>query len=428
MMKNYFLFVVCLLTLLFTGCKDEIDSIGLNLQEGDLINATLVEVPLTAYSLREDSLVTKNLLNNLVGIINDPVLGKTSAGFCSQLELAGNMVSFGTAELDSVVLTLQYYGYFGDTNSRLTFQVYEMNEKLDHQQYYSYDANPLTKGQNLCYSSSPVSLRPSTNVVLDTAITVAHLRLRLRDDFGMALMNNYANNSEFQEAFYGLAVKASSASGAGCLGYFSLTSAMSGLTIYYHNENGASKYTFPIASKCTRYNFFTHDYSTGAPDMQLQVIGNDRAMGEQKLYLQPMAGVKTHVSLDKLTDIFKDKKVIINKAELVLTNISEDESYFLSPYNITLQVVNKDGTLAYLPDDAIFTNSSYFGGIYNESTKEYRFRITSYVQKLVRYGITDDGINITISGAAVRGNRLIFRGTDPSYQDHLRLDVYYTTY
>ena len=162
--------------------------------------------------------------------------------------------------------------------------------------------------------------------------------------------------------------------------------------------------------------------------MQLQIVGNDRTMGTQELYLQPTGGIKTHVSLSKLSDIFQDQKVIINKAELVLTNISEDDSYFFAPYNVALQVDNGDGTYSYVPDDAIFTNTDYFGGIYNENSKEYRFRITNYVQKLVKNGITDNGINILVSGAGVRANRLIFRGTDPAYDDHLRLDVYYTTY
>lgn len=427
-MKRYILLSLFLLLLLFSACKDEIDSIGLNLQDGDLINATRVEVPLTAYSMLDDSLITKNLLSNMVGVISDPVLGKTSAGFCTQFELAGNTVSFGNATLDSVVLTLQYYGFFGDTLSPLTFQVFQLGEALDHTTYYNCDSDPVTVGTNLCASSHSVYLRPTSSVVLDTMITTAHLRLRLSNAFGQSLMRDYSNTSDFQSNFHGLVVKALATNGVGCLGYFSLSSAMSGLTLYFHNENGAMKYTFPIGSNSDRYNFFVHDYSTGTPEMQLQVVGNDRTMGTQELYLQPTGGIKTHVSLSKLSDIFQDQKVIINKAELVLTNISEDDSYFFAPYNVALQVDNGDGTYSYVPDDAIFTNTDYFGGIYNENSKEYRFRITNYVQKLVKNGITDNGINILVSGAGVRANRLIFRGTDPTYDDHLRLDVYYTTY
>ena len=62
-------------------------------------------------------------------------------------------------------------------------------------------------------------------------------------------------------------------------------------------------------------------------------------------------------------------------------------------------------------------------------SEEYRFRITYYIQELLRNGaINDKGINIVVTGAGVRGNRLVFRGTDESYTDRLRLAVYYTEY
>ena len=56
-------------------------------------------------------------------------------------------------------------------------------------------------------------------------------------------------------------------------------------------------------------------------------------------------------------------------------------------------------------------------------------RWTNYVQQLLKPGSTDDqGLNIVVSGAGVRGNRLVFRGTDFSYTDRFRLEIYYTDY
>lgn len=433
-MRHYPLLFVILSLLLLSACKDEIDSIGLNLQNRDeLINAERVEVPLSAYSLREDSIYTKNLLNNMAGEILDPVFGATSAGFCTQFALAGNTVDFEDAVLDSIVLGLQYLGYFGDTTSPIALEIYQLDEKLDKESYYSNDDAPVIKGSNLCYANSAVHFMPSSAVVLDTVITAAHLRVRLSDELGHQLMSRFTNTAEFQEQFYGLMVKGNRQQSTGCLGYFSLTSAMSGITIYYHTETGSARYTFPISAECVRYNFFTHDYSTAAHDMHAQVFENDTLLGKHTLYLQPTAGVKTVLSLCELRSLFTDKQVIINKAELVLTNISEDESFFFTPYNLGLQSVGADGTLSYLPDDAVYTSTEYFGGTYDASTREYRFRITNYIQHLLKKmsntTLPDDPkINITVSGAGVRGNRLIFRGTDPMYDDHLRLDLYYTTY
>ena len=85
-------------------------------------------------------------------------------------------------------------------------------------------------------------------------------------------------------------------------------------------------------------------------------------------------------------------------------------------------------TTTYTPDDASLTSSSYFGGIYDEKTKEYRFRITNYVQQKLKQESSDVGLNIVVSGAGVRGNRLVFRGTDELYSDRARLEIYYTEY
>ena len=208
----------------------------------------------------------------------------------------------------------------------------------------------------------------------------------------------------------------------------SLTSSASGITLYYHLNGESRKYTFPVTTDCVRYNFFTHDYSTANASFIQQVINGDPLLGRQELYVQAMSGVKTRVNVSALSDSLCGKNVVINRAELVLTNLNPSELYFLQPNNLSLQVVNENGTTSYTPDDATYTSTSYFGGIYNEAKKEYRFRITNYVQDWVRHNGGNNGLNIVISGAGVRGNRLAFRGTDPSYADHFRLEVYYTEY
>lgn len=430
---SIFLFILAFLA---CSCKKDIDSIGLNLQDDDILNAKYVEIPLEAYSTLEDSINTKNLLNNVLGCIQDPTFGKTEAGFCTQFDLSGSNTFFDpTAILDSVVLTLQYSGSFGDTLSPLEFEVYKMAEKLDKDKYYSNDDNPQIESENLVYSTSAVSTQPNTSVYVDSAKTAPHLRIRLKGTFGNWLIHlpesSLVDITAFQEAFYGLCVRArQTRSGAGNLSYISLTSAMSGITLYYHVNGNKKKYTFPISTDCTRYNFYTHDYASGSVDFVSQVIDGNHALGQQILYAQPTGGVKTHVNLDALADsLGNGKKVIINRAELILTNISNDASYFFQPYNISLQVVNKDGTTSYTPDDAVYTSSDYFGGIYDENAHEYRFRITNYVQeRLKKGGNLDNGLNVVISGAGVRGNRLVFRGTDPAMSDHFRLEVYYTEY
>ena len=74
--------ILALFPLLLCSCKKDIDAIGLNLQDGTLGNA-YAEIPLSAHSILEDSIYTKNLLYTLLGEIHDPVFGITEAGFCT---------------------------------------------------------------------------------------------------------------------------------------------------------------------------------------------------------------------------------------------------------------------------------------------------------------------------------------------------------
>lgn len=431
-MKNLCPTLILILALLACGCKKDIDTIGLNLQDGTLGNA-YTEIPLTAHSSIEDSLFTKNLLYTLLGEIKDPVFGTTGAGFCAQFALQGSNTSFGDElQLDSVVLTLQYGGYYGDTLSGLRIRVHELTEPLTRAQYYSSDNNPAHNAEDLTYSQNVLFPAPTSKVRIDTAAYAAHMRIRLSNGFGDRLLNlpssALSSSSSFQSAFYGLVVEASS-SGAGNLCYFSPTAAQSGLTLYYKSSGVAKKYTFPITNDCARYNFFTHDYTTGSTDFQRQVINGDTALGEETLYIQPTGGIKTHVSLNSFGDWVKGKNIIINKAELVITNIDASESVFVQPGNIGLQVVKSDNSTTYTPDDAIYTSTSYFGGTYDSDKKEYRFRLTYYAQEILRnQGINDKGLNIVVTGSGIRGNRLVFRGTDPSYTDRLKLAIYYTEY
>ncbi|HRR04571.1 MAG TPA: hypothetical protein P5215_04770, partial [Bacteroidales bacterium] len=61
------------------GCKKEFDSIGLELQNDSqqLNNRFTDTTTLVAYSILEDSIITQNLNNSVLGYVNDPIFGRT---------------------------------------------------------------------------------------------------------------------------------------------------------------------------------------------------------------------------------------------------------------------------------------------------------------------------------------------------------------
>ena len=441
-MRKIFLALFCVFAALLFGCKKEVNTIGLDLQDEDILNADYMEIPMDAYSVLDDSINTRNLLNNVVGQVTDPIFGTTTAITYTNFALTGNSVVFPEdATLDSVVLTLQYSGFFGDTTSPLSFDVFELNEDLSASAYYGSDYIDLSGSENLVHGGGTIIYpKPNTQVTVDSSSSAPHLRIRLKNSFGNRLMDmsssSLTSTTSFQADFKGLSISATKTGGGiGNLCYISLTSSMSGLVLYYHNSQDESKkYTFPINGDCVRYNCYLHGYETDAnSQFRNQVIQGNHSLGSELLYAQPTGGVKTRVNMPQLYEMLGNKNVVINRAELVLTNVSTDGEYFFQPYNLSLQLLKKDNTTAYTPDDATQTSTSYFGGVYDEKTKQYRFRITKYIQQCLRSymqngEIPDQGLNVVVAGAGIRANRLIFRGTDPIYSDRFRLEIYYTEY
>ncbi|HQQ21488.1 MAG TPA: DUF4270 family protein, partial [Bacteroidales bacterium] len=156
---------------------------------------------------------------------------------------------------------------------------------------------------------------------------------------------------------------------------------------------------------------------------------NDPNLGRDILYAQATGGVKTKIKFPNVKEMFKDKNVVINRAELVITNISEDPEYFFQPAALSLQAVSKKDGIVFIPDDPIYTSGDYFGGNYIADKKQYRIRITRYIQQLILQDQFENYIYLLVSGSGVRGNRLLFAGTDPFDPAlRLRLEISYTEF
>lgn len=424
---------------LFCTCTDEITSIGLGLNQGlvgtDFSDTCTIE----AYSFIEDTIKTTNLSANLIGQLHDPVFGNSTASTIAQFTLSGSSLNFGTDPvIDSVILSLQIADFYGDSTSKVGIRIYQLTEALSNNAtYYSnstthYDNTPLN------YTLTGYDIKPHTNVIVDTGSYSPHLRIRLSQAFGQYLLNNQArmrNISEFESFFKGFRISAVSHTGS--TGYIissNMNSSLTGLTVYYHNSSTtAAKYTFPCNSSCSRYSNITHNYNASTDnDFTQEVIMGQKEVGQRKLFVQASGGVKTRITFPNIQESFKslNNRVVVNRAELVITNISPEEAKLIQPTGLSLQGISKkNGAVMYLPDDEYYTNSTYFGGTYNSSTKEYRFRITEYIQgQILGNSDLSNSLNLVVKGAGVRTNRLIFGGTGLADNSRLRLELSYTTY
>ena len=424
------LFLTFALLLSIKGCQKEPGSIGLDLDR-DLLNAVFTDsITLTAYSVLEDTLNTRNLQSNFLGFIRDPVFGVTSTGIFTQFVPQGNSVNLGNnPQLDSVVLTLRYAGgVYGDTLNPFSVKVYQLTEDISSIEPYYQNYVFAHSSENLTYINDVQFYpKPKSKVKLDT-IVEAHARIRLSDELGNLLLRSTAemsSNEVFKNFFKGLYICAKPLSNNGSLVNFNLTSALSGIQLYYKNDTVASSFQFLIKSTETvRVSNYEHDYEAGDYCFVNQVFNKDSLLGKDMLYVQCMGGVKTKISFPHIKE-FKDRNIVINKAELVITNIGEDLSIFPQPGNLNLYRTDTEGKPQIMPD----AGTTYWGGSYDEKKKEYRFRITKYIQELILKEDSDSFVYLVANRAAADANRLILSGTNPADSaKRLRLELYYTEY
>jgi len=417
------------LLLIAQSCKKEPSSIGLNLINRDLGAAFTDTTTLISYSVLEDSLNTTNLVFNFLGYVKDPVFGTSHAGIYTQFVPAANSVNFGDApELDSIVLTLRYTGGFaGDTLDSFIIKVYELTESILSSKAYYQNDSITHNGNNITFLSYfRLYPTPTTRVRLDT-ILEPHIRIRLDNDLGERFLRNASRMEtaeDFKNFFKGLYICAEPFQNNGSLVNFTLTSTLSGIQLYYKNGGESRRFSFTIKNEdAVRFNTYRHNHGIGKDEFVDQVVRKDTLLGEKKLYVQAMGGVKTKITFPYLKTL-KDKRMVINKAELIITNIGEDLHSYPPPVRLGVYGVNAVGTNIFVRDDG----TTYFGGSYDAQKKEYRFRITRHVQDIILRDL-QPSIYLVVAGAAANANRLIFNGTHPTDEtSRLKLEIYYTEY
>jgi len=418
------------------ACNKEPETIGLELQSGNNPQIFHTDNLLVAsHSVREDSVRTDETTNNLLGSYWDPVFGMTTAGFATQIRLSENGYSFGANPvLDSLILFLDYNGYYGDTNSAVSIKIFELSEKLNlDSTYYSVDE---ASDYGVEIGSKVFYPRPKTNVIIQGETEVPQLMVRLSDELGnrflTASSSVFADNDSFLEYFYGLKLVTEPVTSpfSGSMLYFNLVSSASGAIIYFHNDSQDSlQFPFIINDKAARFTSYTHDYNLGSYEFRNQLgfgMDADTSLGKEKVYLQAMGGIKVKIRLPDITKIADSGRVAVNEAKLTLNGAPDNNDGYGAPAQLALIKITEDGSSALLDDQ--FQN--YFGGVYDSTNNQYIFRITRHVQKLINGIEKDYGMYLLITRASYIGDRFELIGTDPSdvtlTGKRLKLGVTYT--
>jgi hypothetical protein len=122
--------LICALSIvIFASCDDEFNDVGADIVGGD-VHSDLVKLDasLVAYDRATGPVQSNNLTVNTLGVYNNPVFGKTTASYVTQVSLASpNPTFYDGIVLDSVYLYVPYYSRLTGADATTGKTTYELD-------------------------------------------------------------------------------------------------------------------------------------------------------------------------------------------------------------------------------------------------------------------------------------------------------------
>lgn len=412
-------FVATLFTVLYgaSGCNEStILGTGL-IPPGDFVNGkdTTLNSIIANNILRHDSSLVNGYTvytKALGSITTDPVFGKTHSFLYMQTGLPSSSFTFaGTGQtLDSVVLSLKYLGYRGDSVTPQTFRVYRMAEtgfRIDSN--YGYN-KPLAYNQGELLGTAtitPLGIRDSVSVY--GTKEAAQLRVKLSAAFGNDLLQQksdvaFKNDSTFRAYLKGFAFVPDTTSGTNRnMMFFNMNDASTKLTVFYKNTTDDSlRAVFAFnENTCGHANYVVRNYN-GSEASRYINTGNPK--GDSLLFLNGSPSLYTRLTIPGLENF---PNSVINKAELVITQVTtgnnEMNNIFKEPASLTLRQYANAADSLKQPVDLVTGGAAYFGGSRQVITNfggvqvvQYSFNLGRYLQLLLKQQDTNLGFKLYV--------------------------------
>lgn len=405
--KQRFLWIAFFSLILILSCSDDNVFVSDDLPEELILIDSLT---VNAYTVREDSVNSKNFSKNLLGSYYDPVFGRTEAAIITQIALNDSIsYDFGNnPQADSFYIDLKFdesFYLYGQSNQTQEFKVYKLAQNLNTENQY--------------YSNFEV-VHESEAIGTWLGIVNADdkfLRIYLDNDLANEILNAdssvFFNNSNFFNFFKGIYIKPVDdwvTPLSGSIFRFDLLDSLSQMVIHYDQ---GKKINFLINSNCIRIASYDHNYLNTPVNQQLKTT----ALYDQ-VYIQPMGGVKVNIKIPYIKELAKKGSYVVHQAKIVLpykTDINE-ETFFLPSGRIIL--TGNDDMNRNMEIRDMFEYDPNYGGYLNTSDKQYSFLINRYINSLLRAyeadpDFVDHGLNIIVpSDNPVQANRVVLNVND----------------
>jgi hypothetical protein len=414
--KRNLLILFSLSIIIFSACTKIITTdIGSGLlPPADNVATKDTFITLTAKNAGDSVISPAFADDHVVGVVNDPLFGQTTAKINLQLAPSYFPYTFPVSNindsiigLDSVVLVLHFDGVWGDSALPVPLHVYQLasDQPFTVDSVYNTGENFSNQGE-VTYNNTPVYVNSrglstdSFHAYQDSGVSA--IRIRLNNNIGTNFLgftaDQYQNDSIFNNNFRGFQI-ASDAS-ADALLKINLSSADTKLAIYF-------KYRDPDTSgkidTAVRYFNTTSGVTAHANTITRNIAGSEFARtfpaslastaGDSLLYVEANPGNYVNIMIPKLTGF---KNVLVHRAELLMTSIPDVSDQFLTPPNLLLAGYFSDSARRIaLYTDMVDVNNNVslatFGSFpvtqYNPSlqlnTASYNFNISRYVQGII---------------------------------------------
>ena len=430
-MASYkYVWIFSIIALFCFSCKKKISSAGSSVltSENYLNGITTDTFDLLTYTVQEDSIITDNAANVLLGSYNDPELGNFDASFYTQILLGGaepNFGDVGTIALDSFVLSLEYTGsgHYGDISTQ-TFEVYELDESISlDSTYYAFSVKNTKSTNLLSIGAGAITPTPNENTIVGQDTLSPQLRIPLDTNLARAFIDEavsggttFSGNTEFLEYFKGLYIKSNNgmlAAGQGAALYFNLNDAGSKLTMYFQQDGESKTYDFVMNSDGADFVHVDINYS-GAP---IEQVLQDSTLGKVEFFAQAF----THRAAIKIPGIDSlPVRSIIHRAHLELPVQYQTATAYSPGALVSVATKIKKEDSYYTPLSSI--------GQYFDYKKHFEVDLRQYVQSILTGQIENTEVVISPLYFINSADRIVFNGVNTINKNKPRLILTYTPY
>lgn len=442
--------ILAILSVLLAGCTGRDEGFGKDLlPKGDLLYSFIDTdtVSISAFTVREDRVLVSNPSSLIFGSFNDPLLGRTDAGFAAQFRLLADLEFVKDSDIvDSVILVMTYKEIYGDTLNPQTVNVYELKEPLNYYANYfsphrNYDLKGMSDTSSVLGTTTFVpkfrvnyTVQDSVEFVSDTTKQVIRIKLgnELGNDLVQADPGIYKSNDNFLNFFKGLYIEPEPVDHKGTL--MKLFPTESRVFIYSHNiDDSESRVRWIAVTKNSAIvPRFTHNFDNSAYSVDMPEDTVPSGL-DSLIFIKPNAGTRIKVmvpSLDKWAE--EDSSgCLINKALITfhVDTLVSDLRRFTNPQSLYLKRigdVNDDGIkIEDILEDAKL-GISYYGGVYDAENATYSFNIAQHLQGIIKGEIVNEGFYLVHATRKNSFGRVILKG--PLSSQPVKLEISYSRY